>query len=177
MEIDNDFDYLYMVAPLVGSWVNTWILGKISDEHINKVWFFPENWLFVILWAIIYIIVGVLIFKAKQFKDTAVIWSLGIYSVLSYLWQYFFTSRDIEKSINILFIMLAISIISYTEIIFSKMLNDDTLSNGYAHFAGILIAWSVYLLTIFTHSKPMADIPMKISSPIILRNSTPLPED
>lgn len=182
---ENDLDYLLTLMPIAGGWATTWLIGKISDEHISKGWLFPESWVNATLWSLIYIILGFLIFKAKTTDDKEVLWGLTTICMASYLWQYVYTvQQDLEKSVNVLYLILIICLYVFIELMFSNMIDEDSvesLGKNYIHLFSLVIVWIIYLINIYSMSKPINGYRAKVTTPIYVRSSplpqpTPLPQ-
>lgn len=155
----SDVNYLFVGVPLLGSWALMWLSGvKNMDSGYKKPWYFPENWVFIAAWSVIYVIVGYLMYKALDTEDFNLFWLLALWVILTYMWTYTFAvRRDYKRSFYLLLLILLTSFLAYTELIYADMVDDaspDSLGHGYVHLFVPVLVWIIFAMTLFSQIKP-----------------------
>ena len=155
----SDLNYLFIGVPILGSWALMWLSGiKGMDTGYTKPWYFPENWVFIAAWSIIYLIIGYLLYRALEHDDHNLFWMLILLTLLTYMWTYTFAiRRDFKRSFYLLLLILLVAFACYSEIIYSDMIDDDTpnsLGHGYLHLFVPVLVWILFATLLMSQIRP-----------------------
>ena len=157
MHDDANLNYLWILGPLAGSWLLSLFIGKVDSKSIIKPWFALPEWSYFGVWTILYIILGVILYKSADEGDDLLFWLTLIFTLVTYLWVYTYVlGRSPIHSLYLLIILLVFSFIIYTEMFYSNMVSDDdpdSFGKGYIFMFIPVMLWILFTLITDTHTK------------------------
>jgi tryptophan-rich sensory protein len=154
-----DLNYLFIGVPILGSWAISWLTGiNDMDKGYGKPWYFPDSWVFVMAWSVVYLIIGYMMYRALEHSDDNLFWLLTLLTILSYMWTYTFAIRkEYKRSFYLLLMILLIAFACYTEIIYSDMIDDDvpnSLGHGYLQLFTPVLVWLLFATILMSQITP-----------------------
>ena len=153
MSNTNPVDPLLIVTPILLSWTVTYFTGKVQSKKYKAAWFQPPGWVFGIVWTLLYAMLGVLLYESKRYEDYDVLTLIIILMFFTYLWQYFFSYKKWYRfAIYDLLIILTVSLLLYSALVKSSIVNDSSFGEGYLLIYVPFIAWIVFALILSTHT-------------------------
>lgn len=148
-------DEVLIVTPLVFSWLTTYLTGKVeSKEKYKKAWFQPPGWVFFVVWTLLYIMFGFLLFESKRQEDYFTMGLVIAIICLTYLWQYLFSYlRNYKLAFYDLILILLIGVFLYTRLNFSPVVDNTTFGRGYVYIYIPFVVWMVLAILLSVESK------------------------
>ena len=126
----SDYSFMYIIVPLIVPFLIIYT-AKVQPL-IGR---FTSRTVYGFLWATFYVSLGFLLYKSDESKDTELFWSLFALIVTSYAFL-LYTRYNLNYSVNLVFVMLGLSFAVLIELLFARLIDDDSidsLERGYVH--------------------------------------------
>lgn len=131
---------LLLLLPSIGAWIMS-ALCPMSKFKYLKPKSTPPNWIFPVVWTILYLIMGFVLTRIVKSNDKVALTLFVIQLILNYLWVFFFSCKKNPKLA--LYDMLLLIIINLSLTIY--LVKKDNLSSvlltpyiGWLLFASML---------------------------------------
>lgn len=149
----SDIEYIFIGLPLVGAIVLTALSNKIEGKSkYIKPWFQPSESVYGIIWCIVYLILGILIWKSRDTDDDTLYWMLVGLVLLSYFWIYSFVMQnEMRVAFYTLGIMVTLSFIILVELFYSNITEDDSPdaeTRLYIFMFCGVIGWLIFIMVL-----------------------------
>lgn len=146
----SDYSFMYIIVPLIIPFliIYTYKIKPLQHHYSN-------NSIYGFLWATFYISLGFLLFKADEFDDTELFWVIFALLATSYAFL-IYTNYNMSYAFNLLFIMLGLAFAVFIELLFARLIDDDSvdsLERGYVHLVIPSFLLVFYIMHTFSHAK------------------------
>jgi len=142
------------VVPLIGSWIMTFLFGNVKSRKYSKSWYQPPGWVFFVVWTLLYVMLGFLLYESSVQEDYLLLGFIIALTSLTYLWIFFFNYlRNDKLAIWTILLILAFSLVVFSLLIDSKIVENTSFGIGYLAVFSPFIAWIIFALLLSINTK------------------------
>lgn len=146
-------DPVLIVVPILLSWATSYFFGRTDPYKYTPAWFQPPGWVFGVVWSLLYVMFGFLLFESKREKEYGVLTLVVVLLFFTYLWQYIFNYRKMYRlAVYNLLVILIISLILYVSLNYSDVVDRTTFGEGYLMVYVPFIAWIIFAIIMSVHT-------------------------
>tara|TARA_R110001592_G_scaffold18816_12_gene77772 strand:- start:50881 stop:51384 length:504 start_codon:yes stop_codon:yes gene_type:complete len=150
---ENPADPVLIVVPILLSWTTSYFFGRSDPYKYTPAWFQPPGWVFGIVWTLLYVMLGFLLYESKREKEYGVLSLVVVLLFFTYLWQYLFNYKKWYRlAVYDLLLVLVISLILYVLLNYSAVVDKTSFGQGYLMVYIPFIAWIIFAIIMSVHT-------------------------
>ncbi len=150
---ENSADPILIVVPILLSWTASYVFGRTEPYKYTPAWFQPPGWVFGVVWTLLYIMLGFLLYQSKREKEYGVLSLVVVLLFFTYLWQYLFNYKKWYRlAIYDLLVILIVSLILYVALNYSAVVDKTSFGEGYLMVYVPFIAWISFAIIMSAHT-------------------------
>ena len=153
---EEDWDPILIILPLLGSFVVTFLTGNVGSSGYKPAWFQPSGFIFFLVWAALYVMLGFLLYESKRQEDYFTLGLVVGVICLTYFWQFVFVVfKDYGLAIFILLLTLILGLILFVRLYYSEVVNNTSFGEGYLMIYVPFLAWIIFAMILSASAKPV----------------------
>ena len=150
---ENPADPVLIVVPILLSWTVSYFTGRTEPYNNSPAWFQPPGWVFGVVWTLLYVMLGFLLYQSKREKEYGVLSLVIVLLFFTYLWQFFFNYKKWYRlAVYDLLVILIISLILYVSLNYSAVVDKTSFGEGYLMIFVPFIAWIIFAIVMSVHT-------------------------
>ena len=150
---ENPADPVLIVVPILLSWITSYFFGRTDPYKYSPAWFQPPGWVFGLVWTLLYIMLGFLLYQSKRERDYDVLSLVVVLIFFTYVWQYLFNYKKWYRlAVYDLLLILVISLILFVSLNYSNVVDKTSFGEGYLMVYVPFIAWIIFAIIMSVHT-------------------------